>query len=412
LTQEKTTTLSVEDRKRLGAIKPIPELSTPEAMLHPHAFFKKMRDTEPVRFDEAREMWEVFRYDDVQTVLQDFDSFSSNPQVSDPNQAFVMINMDPPKHTQFRGLVSKAFTPRAISALAPRIQNITAELLDAVAQQGEMDVFTDLSASLPMMVIAEMLGVPVEDRMKFKGWSDEFMKAVDGDSDELIAQTIGKKQAAAQALASFLMGIIQQRQQEPKNDLISAMLKAELDGQKLAPNEILSMCMLLMVAGNETTTNLITNAVRCIIEEPGMQEQLLARPELMPSFIEEVLRFRSPTMTLPNRFATRDVELGGKLIKKGDTVCVWLGSANSDERKFKDADRFVVDRTPNQHIAFGHGIHYCIGAPLSRLEAQIVLQTMIQRLPNMRYQEGKSPVPVPSFILYGLKEMPIAFDVK
>jgi cytochrome P450 len=188
------------------------------------------------------------------------------------------------------------------------------------------------------------------------------------------------------------------------------LLKAEVDGASLTEQQLLSFCLLLLVAGNETTTNLITNSVRILIEKPELQDQLRENPSLIPSFIEESLRYYSPVMSLPSRFATRDVELGGQQIKKGDQVIAWLGSANRDEAKFPNADQFIMDRSPNQHLGFGWGIHFCLGAPLARLEAQVALSALISRLPNIKLAEGTELTPIRAVLVYGVKELPITFD--
>src|SRR5579884_3883025 len=314
----------------------------------PYSWYAAMRRTSPVFYDPNDGCWHVFRYDDVQRVLQEYATFSSDLsgqlpiEQRDAIQASI-IAMDPPRHHRLRALVSKAFTPKAVAGLAPRIAAITNELLDRVGEAGQMDVIADLAYPLPVTVIAEMLGVPVEDRAQFKEWSDA-----------IVGET-GGLGGGERELAEYFFHAIEQRRRDPRNDLITALLRAEVDDQRLSIAELLGFCVLLLVAGNETTTNLIGNAVLCFAENPDALRRIRANPLLLPSAIEEVLRYRSPVQALPNRITTRDTDLGGQQIKRGQHVVFWIGSANRDEEKFPDADSFLIDRTANQHLAFGAG---------------------------------------------------------
>jgi cytochrome P450 len=378
--------------------------TAPRERRDPFPWYQMMRRDAPVYYDARDGCWNIFRYDDVQRVLQDHATFSSNlaraasHDPHDPIQAS-MIATDPPRHQRLRSLVSKAFTPRAIAALEPRIAAITDELLGRLADTDTMDVVDDLATPLPVTVIAEMLGVPTDDRARFKRWSD----AVVGEPE-----AYREAPHAERDLAEYFMTIIAERRRRPGDDLISRLLQAEIDGERLSLAELLGFCVLLLIAGNETTTNLIGNAVLCFAESPDALARLRENPALLPGAIEEVLRFRSPVQALPNRIATTDTELRGQKIQRGQQVVFWIGSANRDERVFPDADRFVVDRTPNPHLAFGAGVHFCLGAPLARLEARIALSRLLDRCPSLEVEEA-GVVLNASPIVYGPKKLPVRF---
>lgn len=400
---------------RSGIMIPVQGIMTNEERLNPFAFFKNQRDSSPVRYDDNRDTWDVFVYEDVYRVLSDAATFSSDRYaILNPEAAnnVSLIAMDPPKHTSFRNIVNRAFTPKVVTDLAPRIEQITNELLDAIAGKGETELIEDLSGPLPVIVIAEMLGIPIADRRLFKEWSDKLVEVPNVQSEEALQQSMMEKGRVSQDLGAYFKKILDDRRENPGNDLITTLLQAEVDGERLNEGQLLSFCLLLLVAGNETTTNLITNAVRIFAEQPELQTQLREKPELIPSAVEEVLRYYSPVMSIPPRFATQDVELGGQLIKKGDQVIPWLASANRDEAKFPNADQFIMDRNPNPHLAFGWGVHFCLGAPLARLEAHIALKAIIERLPNIQFAAGMELQPITSTLVYGLKELHLTFDVK
>lgn len=373
-------------------------MTTTEFALNPYPWFRMMRESNPVYFNSQRQSWSIFRYNEVQRVLSEHSSFSSEFVGMNNPLGSSIIGMDPPRHRQLRSLVTQAFTPRTVAQLAPRITAITHELLDAVASKGMMDVIDDLAYPLPVTVIAELLGVPLADRERFKYWSDQVVEA-----------TPHRDRNAQMEMSQYFRRMIEQRRREPQNDLISALLAAQIEGQHLNEQELLGFCILLLVAGNETTTNLIGNAVICFDEHPEAMEQLRAEPTLLPDAIEEVLRYRSPVRML-FRHATRDIELGGQQIHTGEGVAAWISSANHDETQFHDAETFDIRRTPNRHLAFGYGIHFCIGAPLARLESKIALEAMLTRLPGMRRKPDVPLEPIGSFILYGVKHLPITFQ--
>ena len=365
--------------------------------LNPFPWFRMMRESAPVYFDSRHDTWGVFRYNDVQRVLSDYASFSS--QFSDSNQPLdaSMINTDPPRHRQLRSLVSQAFTPRTIAQLTPRIATIVNELLDAVAPAGKMDIIDDLAYPLPVIVIAELLGIPREDREHFKLWSDQLVGA---------ASTGGRN--PQRAMGEYFLRMIELRRREPRDDLISALLAAQIDGQHLSVQELLGFCILLLVAGNETTTNLIGNAIMCFDEHPETMEQLRAEPDLLPGAIEEVLRFRSP-IKMMFRVATTDTRIGDQEIPAGQEVIAWISSANRDEEQFPGADTFDFKRSPNRHLAFGYGIHFCLGAPLARLESKIALGIMLERFKEIQQVRDVPLEATSSFLLYGVKHLPVVF---
>jgi cytochrome P450 len=397
---------------RSGLIAPVKALSSDEARLEPFAWYQTMRDTNPVAFDPERDCWDVFRYEDVHRILQNHTTFSSDRRAYTQGAPIPpnILSMDPPKHTQLRSLVSQAFTPKAIAGLAPRITGISRQLLEAVLEAGEMDVIGDFAYPLPVIVIAELLGVPAEDRALFKNWSDILVKGTREISDAAILELRKEKFTALMELVGYFANILNRRRNDPQDDLITALLHAEVDGQQLAQDEIISFCILLLAAGNETTTNLIANAVRCFTTDAACWERLASETSLLPGAIEETLRYRSPVQAT-NRFATADVQIGGQWIRKGQQVVAWIGSANRDERKFPEASEWVIDRNPNPHLAFGQGIHFCLGAPLARLEAHIALSMMIGWMRDLEITDVPLE-PVQSGFVYGVKHLPVRFTIR
>ncbi len=301
--------------------------------LDPFPWYAEMRRINPVDHDADNGRCQVFRYDDVQRVLSDHTHFSSHMGGGNAIGAS-LIGQDPPLHTRLRSLVTQAFTPRAVARLEPRIRGIVQSLLERVGARGEMDLIADFAYPLPATVIAELLGVPGEDQARFKQWSD----AVVGDGDD--GMTFGQ---AHDEMGRYFRDIMQRRLGHPGEDLISGLLVAEVDGRRLEPLELLGFCVLLLVAGHETTTNLLANAVLCFAEHPEVPGLLAGKPELLPAVIEEVLRYRSPVQVM-FRTARTDCEVGGQRLQAGDHVAAWIGSANRDEGQFPEADRFIPDR--------------------------------------------------------------------
>lgn len=366
--------------------------------LDPFPWYAMMRESAPVFLDPRRHSWSVFKYNDVQRVLSEHSVFSS--QFTGSNQPIdaSMVTIDPPRHRQLRSLVTLAFTPRTIARLELRIAGIVNELLDTVAPRGKMDIVSDLAIPLPVTVIAEMLGVPLADRESFKLWSDQMVGAApspDRDPQE--------------AMSDYFTWIIEQRRKEPQDDLISALLAAQIDGKYLTEQELLGFCVLLLAAGNETTTHLLGNAVWCFDDHPQAWAELRTDSTLLPNAIEEVLRYRSP-FKMMFRVTTQDTRIGDKDIPAGSGVAAWIGSANRDEEQFPDAATFDIRRLPNRHLAFGYGIHFCLGAPLARLESKVALSILLDRFPNMRRDRNVELEPVTSFLLHGLKSLPVSLE--
>ncbi|WJH26108.1 cytochrome P450 [Pseudarthrobacter defluvii] len=377
--------------------------------LDPFPHYERMRAAAPVFHDEQSGSWHVFRYDDVQRVLSEHATFSSRmggdaPSGSGQLFASSLITADPPRHRQLRSLVTQAFTPKAVDALAPRISALANELVDGmVARGGSADLIQDLAYPLPVIVISELMGIPAQDRERFKHWSDTIV------SQTRTGPGSGSQDTTTSEMVEYFLDLIDQRRSRPGEDMISSLLSAEIQGQKLSVPELLGFCALLLVAGNETTTNLIGNAVLCLSESPGTLDRLLKEPALLPQTLEEVLRFRSPVQSM-YRVSVAETEVGGERIPAGAPIVAWIGSANRDERQFERAAEFDVDRSPNRHVAFGHGIHFCLGAPLARLEARIALEALLARLPGLSVAPGAHLERMESTIVYGLKAVPITWQ--
>ena len=376
--------------------------------LDPFPQYERMRESAPVFLDEQSGSWHVFRYDDVQRVLSEHTSFSSRmggDESSEAGHLFAssLITTDPPRHRQLRSLVTQAFTPKAVDALAPRISELTDELLEGIASRGPADLIEALAYPLPVIVISELMGIPAEDRDRFKRWSDVIV------SQTRTGEATEDHQAANQEMSMYFLDLIEQRRSRPGDDLISNLLAAEINGQKLNVAELLGFCALLLVAGNETTTNLIGNAVLCFTEVPGTIDRILTEPALLPQAIEEVLRFRSPVQSM-YRVTVADTTLGDVRIPAGAPVVAWIGSANRDARQFDRPAQFDVDRGQIRHLAFGHGIHFCLGAPLARLEARIALEATLTRLPGLALAPGAQLERMDSTIVYGVKALPVSWN--
>ena len=381
---------------------------TVDLRLDPYPMYAGLRSA-PVAFDPQFGAWLLSRYDHVRQVLGDHQRFSSD--VFQGLQAETLVEnsiqvMDPPRHTQLRALGAVAFAPKAVAELQPRIRAIAAELLDAALQKDAFDFVKEFAIPFPVAVIAEMLGVPRQDKERFKHWSDAITEATErlvlGQMEELPQHV-----AAYREMRAYFGQMAADRREAPQADIVSRLALAEIDGQKLSDAEVVDFCMLLMVAGNETTTNLMTNGMRSFLEEPGQWQLLCQEPDLLPQAIEEMFRFRSPAQ-LVFRIATQDVEVGGQLIRAGERVAAFMGSANRDEAKFPHPDRFDITRPITGHLAFGHGIHFCLGAPLARLETRIALEALMERVASFRLADGASLEPLATFVVLGLRNLPLA----
>ncbi|HEY7416561.1 MAG TPA: cytochrome P450 [Ktedonobacteraceae bacterium] len=400
-----------------------------------YAWMKTMRDTQPVWLDEESKCWHVFRYEDVHNVVTDYQLFSSegrprafarsreasvaarNSHDDRPQRGLgrSLIAMDPPQHRKYRNLVSPSFTPRALERLSGRIATITQELLDQIRVVGHCDFATDIAYPLPTIVIAEMLGVPTSDRPLFKTWADGLLSRQLRDAEIFRSAEEQRNSPEAQRfqrlfeeMSDYFEVMLEDRRRQPRDDMMSELQAAEVDGERLSLEDTVSFCILLLLAGHVTTTNLLSQAIRCFDEHPDALEQLRKQPELMPGAIEEVLRYASPVWRL-TRSTTADITIEGVTIPKGSFIFPWLASANRDERQFPEPERFMITRDPNRHVAFGHGIHFCIGAPLSRLEASIALPMIVKQLPDLRVAHDQSLELFEGRLLFGFKHLPITF---
>lgn len=362
--------------EQAAALSPtVPSMPGPEDGGHAlRGWMRRMREEHPVLRD-ANGTYQVFRYDDVQRVLSDFRVFSSDRSRMMPVNGQIgrgnLTMMDPPEHRRFRQLASQAFTPRIVSRLEPRIVATANALLDQV-DGARFDLVQALAHPLPVIIIAELLGIPDADRDAFRAWSAGFGRG---------------EGAALLEMNDYLTATSRQRRTRPRDDLISQFVTAEVDGSRLDDGEVAALCGLLLLAGHITTTVLIGNAVLCLEENPGTARRLPEEPALIPSTIEEVLRYRPP-FTQATRVTVAETDIAGHPIPAGSVVTAWLLSANHDERAFPDPERFDIERKPNRQVAFGHGIHFCLGAPLARLEGRIALELLVQRFPRLRLAPG------------------------
>jgi len=389
----------------------------PATRRDPFALYARGRREHPVFAHTGLPLrvFSVFRYADVQAILRDADAFSNvfqlaaiAPEVElGDARPPSMLGTDPPEHTRLRSLVNKAFTPRIIQRLEGRMEAIAEELLDAALAKREVDLVQALSYPLPVTVIAEIIGIPPADRERFKAWSDQavanlgvaFMAGVD-------PERVRRQLALFEEMRAYLVPLAEQRRSAPREDLLTGLVRAEHEGSRLSYDEMLSMLVLLLVAGNETTTTLIGNAALELVARPAEQERLRAEPSLLPRAIEEVLRFASPVQFAPRR-ATRAAELAGVAVREHDILLCWVGSANRDETVFADPERFDPARDPNPHVSFGFGVHYCIGANLARLEARVALAALLRRTRRIELASEEALPLHPSPVFRGVTKLPV-----
>lgn len=362
---------------------------------------------------DGQQVWLVTRLEEAVQILKDRQFTVDMATITGEHDArwqgpghildHSMISVDEPDHRRLRGLVSKAFTPKYIQGLRPSIQRIADELLDQVQGQGHMDLVNDYAFPLPITVISDMLGVPPESRQLIREWSDTLTGALD-------AGQRGGKRNRTRIFTDYLVQLIAEKRQHPQDDLISQLVQIEEAGDRLDEGELLSMIALLVFAGHETTSNLVGIGTLMLLDHPEQMEMLKRDPSLVPSAVEELLRYNGPVLSPAPRFATADVTLAGQQIHRGDMILVILGSANRDESQFTDSDELEIARSLNKHIAFGQGIHICLGAPLARLEGDIAFTTLLRRMPNLRLAIPRSDVTWRgSFNLRGVKSLPVTF---
>jgi len=392
----------------------------------PHDWFTELRREAPVFWHEgdpsfdgpqggAGPFWCVTGYDDVVTVNRDNATFSSSEKLVfmwDPDEAnlehqrLLMLNMDPPLHTRYRRLINKGFTPRMVSELESTMRKRTIDIIDRVADRGECDFVVDVASELPLQVIADLMGVPQDDRHKLFDWSNQMIGAEDpeyGITEEITQNASMELYAFANTLAAL-------KRADPKDDLISILTQSEVDGERLSEIELDLFFLLLTVAGNETTRNLISHGMVALLEHPEELEKVRANRALLPGAVEEMLRWASPVMHF-RRTATRDVELGGQQIKAGDKVVIWYISANRDEHAFQEPFTFDVERSPNEHVAFGGGgPHFCLGANLARMEIQVMFDVVLDRLDDI--EMTAPPARLRSNFINGLKHVPLTFTAR
>ncbi len=382
-----------------------------------YSWLQEMRETHPVWLDENSGYWHVFRSQDVSRVLADYQHFSSERSLLTQSQSSVaqrtLLGLDPPEHRRYRNLVAPFFTPQALATrLSARIAAITQELLEQARPTGHMDVASDFAYPLPATVIAELLGVPSTDLPRFKQWSDELSVRLEREED--VPQPGEDEQQATKSIHwvqeemfAYFERVLRERQSAPRDDLISALTQASVEGERLGEEEIISFCFVLLRAGHVTTTGLLSQAIRCFDEHPDALSHLQRHPEHMPGAIEEVLRYASPAWKLP-RIARDNATINGIAIPKGAQIVVWLSSANRDEEQFPDPERFDIARSPNRHMAFGHGIHLCVGAPLARLEASIALPMLLAQLPDLHVKRSER-VLSGGFGPFDFRHLPVTF---
>jgi cytochrome P450 PksS len=368
-----------------------PDLGSPAFKTNPYPTYAQLRVAAPVCFaqlPDGRQAWLISRYADVISALKDPRLAKDHRKVATPHRMhferffapmfqslqFNMLDLDPPDHTRLRALVHKAFTPRLVEQLASRIRSLAGQLLDRAADRGELDMVAGYALLIPATVIADLPGVPVSDRDRFHRWTSGLVSISSG-GDVL------KALPSVLLFTRYLKKLIKHRRLEPRDDLISALVQAEEAGDQLSADELISMLLLLLVAGHETTVNLIASGLLSLLEQPAQLQRLRTEPELLArgTAIEELLRYVSPVQIATERYAVDSVQYSGRVIPAGALVLCIIGSANHDETQFAEPEQLDLTRTPNSHLAFGQGIHYCLGAPLARLEAQIAFETLLRR---------------------------------
>ena len=347
---------------------------------YPYDVYRDVRLKDPVHRMRVIDGWGLTRYEDVDKVLRDHRRFSNGGRSFTGLGPETLLDLDPPDHTRLRSLVSKAFTPRSVTKLTPRIDEIIEELLDDIGERGRFDLMEDFAFPLPVIVIAEMLGVPPEDRAQFKDWSTDIAITVEPIIPDHLAARLEK---STTELFEYFEGIIADREKSPQDDLLSALIAARDEGDRLSHDELLGTLVLLLVAGNETTRNLIGNGMFALLKNPDQLQLLRDSPEMIDDAVHELLRY-DPPVQLDGRLVTEDVEIGGKRLRANDRVISFIGAANRDPEAFENPDVLDITRPKKSHLSFGRGIHYCLGAPLAILEGKMAILALLDRFPTMR----------------------------
>jgi hypothetical protein len=392
-------------------------LLDPEVLANPYPLYERLRSEDPVHWDPYLHAWVVTRYADVATVFQRM-SAARTPsparlaelgleQLGPIAKVMVrqMLFLDAPEHSRVRGLAAAAFTPRRVERLRAHIQDISDRLVGSVIRSGRMEVMADIANPLPAIVTAEMFGIPTDDHVMLKDWSQDFAEML-GNFQHNPGRT-SRVLASVEAMTTYFSKAVRRQPTQPTDGLINALTTAEVDGDRLTEEEVVANLIVTMVGGQETTTNLIGNGILTLLRNPEQMERLRRDLSLMPSAVEELLRYESPSQHTA-RLAPADLELGGKAIKKRDAVIAVMGAANRDPERFPDPDRLDIGRQDNRHMAFAWASHFCFGAPLARIEGQIVLTTLLQRMPEM--QLTSAPINWRANLgLRGLTALPVEF---
>ena len=383
------------------------------AIQDPYPTYARLRARSPVHSSRLLEAWVFTRYADVEAILRDYRRFSnmpSNRRVPKRQRTFVpprtdwtMLFLDPPEHTRLRALVNQAFTPRAVDALEPHIRTIMRELLDDMEDPAGFDLMAAVANPLPVIVIAEMLGVPPKDRARFKHWSNARARMLE---PMITPQERERAVAAGESLDAYFMPIIKARRREPRDDIVCALALAEEEGDSLTEREMLTMLRLLLIAGNETTTNLIGNGVLALLQHPEQLAMLREDPSRIPAAVEELLRFDTPVQ-LDIRAVLEDCEMHGVTLRRGDGAVLAIGAANRDAEVFDEPERLDIERSRGSNISFGRGVHHCLGAPLARLEGRIALEVLLERFSSIRLLTGR-PAFRRGIVLRGLESLPVS----
>jgi len=386
----------------------------PAFVADPYPIYRRLRTEDPVHRSPMG-FWVLTRYEDVVAALRDprlakeaiaaFVAARFGAPV--PIMGLSMLDRDPPDHTRLRSLVSKAFTPRVVEGLRPRIQQIVDGLIARALDKGSMDLIEEFAYPIPVNVICEMLGVPVEDHERFRGWSLDIARGLDSILLPPESDVPKRSVASRTALADYFRDLIARRRASPRADMLSGLIAAEEAGDKLSEHELLATCILLLIAGHETTVNLIGNGTLALLRHPDQLRRLRDNPALIGSAVEELLRFDGPVQRTA-RIPSEDVIIDGHTIAKGEMVMPFIGAADRDPAQFRDPDRLDIGRSDNRHIAFGWGIHFCLGAPLARIEGQIAINALVQRLPKLALATER-PEFRESLTLRGLKSLPVEF---
>jgi len=376
----------------------------------PVEFYAWMRANAPVYYDEEAAVWGITLHEDILAISKDPDNFCSAQGSRPETESWVpsMINMDDPDHRRRRALVNRGFTPRRVADHEAAIRQICNDLVDSVAKRGHCDFVRDLAAPLPMIVIGDMLGVRPEDRERLLRWSEEMLGATSATASPEARQ---RAAAAGGEYVTYALDVIAQRRSDPQiDDLIGVLVHSEIEGERLDEEALIHESLLILVGGDETTRHVITGGMRALIEHPEQRQMLLDDPSKIPTAVEEMLRWVSPIKNM-NRTATRDVELRGQQIREGDKLLLLYHSANRDERMFENPDRFDIERTPNEHVAFGgYGRHFCLGSSLAKLELRVFFEEVLPRLPDLALADGADLALRPSNFIAGIEEMQVRFE--